>query len=281
MRGFPIVSLGAITSSVDTYVEKTPHNATIVIPEFEVEEYFSGNKTSAINKYSGGYYSSNYVESIAIKPNNINASTGDQSIITGSYGFSFDDTQIWINNVYGVKTKVDKIEKYRIDSFYCTSFRHNFLWHSGGQNSKNDYKKDKNIYINVPNLLMFGYHHTFSISLYTEKLYLNIPKIQDFSNCLFNSLNETLEIIFNLIFTNQPMTNVGINAEGNYTISTTSLSNTNLVYSALFNNRCVPPDMYFFRGQMFLGRSNVPLSEFDIRYWDLWQNTTGKDSGLH
>ena len=36
MRGFPIVSLGAITTSVDTYVEYTPHNSAIVIPEFEL-----------------------------------------------------------------------------------------------------------------------------------------------------------------------------------------------------------------------------------------------------
>ena len=56
MRGFPIVSLGAITSSVDTFVEPTPHNSAIVIPEFEVDEQFNGNETLAINKYSGGYY---------------------------------------------------------------------------------------------------------------------------------------------------------------------------------------------------------------------------------
>ena len=78
MRGFPIVSLGAITTSVDTYVEYTPHNSAIVIPEFEVEEYFSGNKTSAINKYSGGYYQSSYVDSVEIKPNNLNLKVGSQ-----------------------------------------------------------------------------------------------------------------------------------------------------------------------------------------------------------
>ena len=102
MAGFPIVSLGAITSSIDTYVEYTPHNASIVIPQFEVDEYFNGNETLVINKYSGGYYLSNYVESITIKPNNINASTGVQSIITGSNGFLFDESQSWNNNIYSI-----------------------------------------------------------------------------------------------------------------------------------------------------------------------------------
>ena len=38
MRGFPIVSLGAITSSVDTFVEPTPHNSAIVIPDHIIQQ---------------------------------------------------------------------------------------------------------------------------------------------------------------------------------------------------------------------------------------------------
>ena len=122
MRGFPIVSLGAITTSVDTYVEYTPYNATIVIPDFEVEEYFFGNKSAAFNKYKGGYYQSSYVDSVEIKPNNLNLKVGSQSIINGSYGFLFNDTQEWNNHIYSNETKIENLEKYRIDSYYCLSF---------------------------------------------------------------------------------------------------------------------------------------------------------------
>ena len=279
MRGFPIVSLGAITSSTDTFFSVTPHNATIVIPDFEVEEYFFGNKSVAFNKYKGGYYQSSYVDSVEIKPNNLSLKVGSQSIISGSYGFLFNDTTPWDNHIYSNETKIENLEKYRIDSYYCLSFEPLFFWHSPAQNSKNDYKKDKNIYINVPNLLMFGYHHTFSISLYTEKLYLNIPKLTDFSSQLFNSLDESIELNFNVNLNSQSALLVGSYAKGNWTISSTILASASKIKDLLYENRAifVTESTANFIGSMTVGRNNVPLSEFDLRYWDLWQNESGSD----
>ena len=283
MRGFPIVSLGAITTSVDTYVEYTPHNSAIVIPEFEVEEYFSGNKTSAINKYSGGYYQSSYVDSVEIKPNNLNLKVGLQSIIYGSYGFLFNDSQQWDNHIYSNETKIENLEKYRIDSYYCMSFESLFFWHADSNSSLNDINKNKTIFINVPNLQRFTMHHTFSISIFTEKIYLNIPKITDFGSYLFNSLSESIELNFNVNLNSQSALAVGANVKGNWTISSTILASASKIKDLLYENRAIfvtSPNLNFI-GSMTVGRDNVPLSEFDIRYWDLWQNTTGKDSGLH
>ena len=51
MRGFPIVSLGTMTSNA-TFVDAVVSNSFIVAPQFELDEYFSGNKTSLDNYYS-------------------------------------------------------------------------------------------------------------------------------------------------------------------------------------------------------------------------------------
>ena len=123
----------------------------------------------------------------------------------------------------------------------------------------------------MPNLQRFTMHHTFSISIFTEKLYLNIPKITNFGSHLFNSLDESIELNFNVNLNSQSALAVGFYAKGNWTISSTILASAIFVTSPNLN----------FTGSMTVGRDDVPLSEFDIRYWDLWQNTTGKDSGLH
>ena len=279
MRGFPIVSLGAITTSVDTYVKYTPHNATIVIPDFEVEEYFFGNETLAINKYSGGYYQSSYVDSVEIKPNNLSLKEGSQSIIYGSYGFLFDDNELWDNRIYSNETKIENLEKYRIDSYYCLSFESLFFWQSNSYSSLNDINKNKTIFINVPNLQRFTIHHTFSISIFTEKLYLNIPKITDFGSYLFNALSESIELNFNVNLNSQSALAVGVYAKGNWTISSTNLASASKIRDFLYTNRVVSvtqPNTNF-TGSMKVGRDDVSIEEFDLRYWDLWQNNSGSD----
>ena len=279
MRGFPIVSLGAITTSVDTYVEYTPHNATIVIPDFEVEEYFFGNKSAAINKYKGGYYQSSYVDSVEIRPNNLSLKEGSQSIIYGSYGFLFDDNELWNNRIYSNETKIENLEKYRIDSYYCLSFESLFFWQSNSNSSLNDINKNKTIFINVPNLQRFTIHHTFSISIFTEKIYLNIPKITDFGSYLFNSLSESIELNFNVNLNSQSALAVGDNVKGNWTISSTILASASKIRDFLYENRAIfvtQPD-WSFNGSMTVGRDDVSIEEFDIRYWDIWQNESGSD----
>ena len=279
MRGFPIVSLGAITSSTDTFVSYTPNNATIVIPDFEVEEYFFGNKSAAFDKYKGGYYQRSYVDSVEIKPNNLNLKVGSQSIITGSFGFLFNETEIWDNHIYSNETKIENLEKYRIDSYYCLSFEPLFFWHCNTNSSLNDIKKTKTIFINVPNLQRFKKHHAFSISIFTEKLYLNIPKLTDFGSHLFNQLDESIELIFNVKLNSQSALAVGVYAKGNWTISSTMLASASKIKDLLYENRVISvtqPNLNF-TGSMTVGRDNVPLSEFDIRYWDLWQNESGSD----
>ena len=279
MRGFPIVSLGAITSSTDTFVPYTPNNATIVIPDFEVEEYFFGNKSAAFDKYKGGYYQRSYVDSVEIKPNNLNLKVGSQSIITGSFGFLFNETEIWDNHIYSNETKIENLEKYRIDSYYCMSFEPLFFWQCNTNSSLNDINKNKTIFINVPNLQRFTKHHTFSISIFTEKLYLNIPKITDFGLNLFNQLDESIELNFNVNLNSQSALLVGVYAKGNWTISSTILASASKIKDLLYENRhlSVTKPNTNFTGSMTVGRDDVSLEEFDIRYWDLWQNESGSD----
>ena len=81
----------------------------------------------------------------------------------------------------------------------------------------------------MPNLQRFTKHHTFSISIFTEKLYLNIPKITDFGTHLFNQLDESIELNFNVNLNSQSALAVGVYAKGNWTISSTILASASKI----------------------------------------------------
>ena len=56
-------------------------------------------------------------------------------------------------------------------------------------------------------------------------------------------------------------------------------SSASKIRDLLYENRVISvaaPNLNFV-GTMTVGRDDVPLSEFDIRYWDIWQNESGSD----
>ena len=88
MRGFPIVSIGTMTSNA-IYVEDVVNNSFIVAPQFELDEYFGGNKTSLDNYYRNEKYAnfSANIESITVYPNNLEATSGVMNRTLESQGF--------------------------------------------------------------------------------------------------------------------------------------------------------------------------------------------------
>ena len=88
MRGFPIVSIGTMTSNA-RFVDGVVNNSFIVAPQFELDEYFGGNKTSLDNYYRIEKYAnfSANIESITVNPNKLDSTTGDMSKTTASQGF--------------------------------------------------------------------------------------------------------------------------------------------------------------------------------------------------
>ena len=284
MRGFPIVSLGAIIADSDEIIDSIPL-ANIVIPNWEVNEYHNGDATIAKNKYVGnnGYYKETYINSIQIansKYDNVDLIDAEMTqIISYSYGFLFDKLDFYLNNYYSNEKKLESMQIFRVDSFYVNSIKYRFLWEQQGSGTS---LSTFNSCINLPNLISFDRSHKFSISINTKKIYLNVPNLQSFGTYLFDGLLDDVEIIFNLNNFVDDGQKLGYFANGNYIISTTNDEEfTKAETNYMWEIRSIATDNSNFNGTISVGRSNVPLSEFDIRYWDLWQNTTGKDSGLH
>ena len=108
---------------------------------------------------------------------------------------------------------------------------------------------------------------------------MNIPKITDFGSFLFNSLDESIELNFNVNLNSQSVRAVGANVKSNWTISSTMLTSASKIRDLLYENRLISvtePNTNFV-GTMTVGRDDVPLSEFDIRYWSKEQNSSGSD----
>ena len=80
MRGFPIVSIGTVTSNA-AFVDGVVNNSFIVAPQFELDEYFSGSKSNLDNYYRNEKYAnfSANIESITVNPNNLDSTTGEMS----------------------------------------------------------------------------------------------------------------------------------------------------------------------------------------------------------
>ena len=87
MRGFPIVSLG----SVSTITIKSDRFSTqILSPNFEKQEYFENNENDTIEYWKKKYskaYEFGYIKNILIQENNIDSTNGDMSFISYSTGF--------------------------------------------------------------------------------------------------------------------------------------------------------------------------------------------------
>ena len=275
MRGFPIIGIARITSSTQT---TPPKDSFMVIPKFVCDEYYLGNEAATINSYKNYYLdevSLDYVKSVTIKENNINLTSGTQTSVTYSSGFS--GTFYGTNGSYGIFAKLMQIRNIRIDSFYCSGVGYQFFaTHVGLQNIINTLN---NLYINMPNSLSDGSQFALNIpTMQIESISLNMPKHTLTNGLFLNNDTKTENLYLNLGNFNNMGQNKNNFAAWNGNVNVYSLKSsaetTRLIN--LFNSNKAPGCT-----ATFINAGTCSLSEFDIRYWDLWQNTTGKDSGLH
>ena len=92
-------------------------------------------------------------------------------------------------------------------------------------------------------------------------------------------------IVNNLYFNALDSLTFGIDCFGSFTNYTMTINSTLNNVSSLvqklrnsINNTGNYPSLVKFKE----GKVVTDIAKtFDLRYWDLWQNTTGKDSGLH
>ena len=159
MRGFPIVSLGTITSNATFIQSSVVSNSFIVAPQFELDEYFGGNKTSLfeLDEYFGGNKTSldNYyrnekyanfsanIESITVNANNLDSTTGEMSNTIASQGFRYF-------NSYSIAEKTVNVQFTRIDCFYLTKVDLGFMA-LGAPTKKTQIVE--HTYVNLPNTL--------------------------------------------------------------------------------------------------------------------------------
>ena len=273
MRGFPIVSIGSMTSNARSIADGVVSNSFIVAPQFELDEYFSGNKTSLDNYYRNEKYAnfSANIESITVNPNNLNITIGEISNTKTSQGFrNF--------NSYSIGEKSVNIQYARLDCFYLTKIDIGFLALRAPTTKT---QIVEHTYVNLPNTLYIN--PTFNLQLSTNmyNIYFNIPKCNSIGNYLFNQHR----IVNNLYFNALDSLTFGIDNCGSFTDYTMTINSTlnnvsSLVQklrSSINNTGNYPSLVKFKEGKVVTDIAKT----FDLRYWDLWQNTTGKDSGLH
>ena len=269
MRGFPIVSIGSMTSNA-AFVDGVVNNSFIVAPQFELDEYFSGNKTSLDNYYRNEKYAnfSANIESITINPNNLDSTTGDMSKTTASQGFRYF-------NSYSIGEKSVNVQFTRIDCFYLTKVDR-LLFALGKPTTKTQIVE--HTYVNLPNTLYIEHNFNLQLSTNMYNIYLNIPKCNSFgSHQLFNHHR----IVNNLYFNALDSLTFGIDCFGHFTDYTMTINSTlNNVSSLLqklrnsINNTGTIPSLVKFKE----GKVVTDIAKtFDLRYWDLWQNNTGSD----
>ena len=273
MRGFPIVSLGTMTSNATFIQSSVVSNSFIVAPQFELDEYFGGNKTSLDNYYRNEKYAnfSANIESITVNPNNLDSATGEMSKTIASQGFRYF-------NSYNIAKKSVNVQFTRIDCFYLTKVDLGFMA-LGAPTKKTQIVE--HTYINLPNILLIGVNFNLQLSTNMYNIYLNIPKCNSIGNYLFFQHR----IVNNLYFNALDSLTFGIDCCGSFTDYTMTINSTLNNVSSLvqklrnsINNTGNYPSLVKFKE----GKVVTDIAKtFDLRYWDLWQNTTGKDSGLH
>ena len=264
MRGFPIVSLPSLVSYSE--VETDGWKQTKVqIPKFEVDEYHNGSSEIAISFWTNKYSEANnynYLKSFDILENNLNATSGVMPKIMASDGFYY-------STPYGNIEKALSIKKMRVDSFYLYYLNHHFYQSEFILGTRID-----NLYFNLPNVMTI--QTGFNLSLYEEidNIYLNIPRA-----ILINNFNldgphkvETINLNYdrNLLkmeassFSNWPLQNTIINC--------TNIGNIDEILNKYESSKNENALVTFVKGT-----GSLDLSEFEIRYWDLWQNESGSD----
>ena len=258
MRGFPIISLPSLTG---TYY----NDCHIIIPEFEVKEYFISDEEVAKNNWLSKYSEANmmgYIKNLEVKPDNLKIVVGQMSKIVASDGFYF-------STPYGDIEKALSIKEMRVDSFYLYYLNHHFYQSEFILGTRID-----NLYFNLPNVITI--QTGFNLSLYEgiDNIYLNIPRA-----ILINNFNldgphkvETINLNYdrNLLkmeapsFSNWPLQITIINC--------TNIGNIDEILNKYESSKNENALVTFVKGT-----GSLDLSEFDIRYWDIWQNESGTD----
>ena len=139
----------------------------------------------------------------------------------------------------------------------------------------------KHTYVNLPNTLYIKVNFNLQLSTNMYNIYLNIPKCNSIGNYLFFQHR----IVNNLYFNASDSLTFGIDCWGFFTDYTMTINSTLNNVSSLVqklrnsinNTGTIHSLVKFTEGKVVTDIAKT----FDIRYWDLWQNTTGKDSGLH
>ena len=284
MRGFPIVSLGALLGGWSV--------CQLISPQFEYDEYY-GDKLHDLyyNVYYKDAFELNYLKSFEILPNNLNAIEGTSNyLLTFSTGFDgrlFNTTSRPMV-VYRNNEKFLNIKNIRIDSFYSTSIQYSFFFNTNYDSYYVD-NFNENIYINAPNVNEIYDRFSLVTLGRINNLYLNFPQINQ--NIGGNFL--TYDTVQNNFYMNMqklehlPNRNFGgYSSKERYIISTSlkenerlfSLFNSTIQNEELNNRTFIIP-----KSEIILvpGETTCTLTDFDIRYWSTYENETGRDSGLH
>ena len=264
MRGFPIVSLASLVGT--SYL-----NCNILLPQFEVDQYYQGDEERAIQIYKERYptaASNNYIKSYTVNPNNLELSEGAQSTVNYSYGFLFNVAA----DFYGIFNKVNNISLYRVDSFYTTSLFDFFMFKGDQIILYNNYIS---VYVNLPNIIKLGSSCGFSSGSKVKEVYINSPKANDIAEYLLR-----LNTIITDLYMNTPNIRqiTGVNmlygtnrgeTKGIYLHSLTT-SDINRLYTLIYNKRA-PDATNLYKG------TTCTHTDFDVRYWSEEQNNTGSD----
>ena len=261
MAGFPIVSIGRVTTDEASYTIPDPYyNVHMICPQFVYDEYYSTNtETIYRNKYS--FLNSNgYIKSFTILPNN---PIGTSTLITFSRGFRF-------GNEYGNMEKLRNINNLRLDSFYVIEIDHDFFWIDNQTNS--NYVHD--LIVNLPNIVFIGNAFDLMISNNIYRLCFNAPKLNTV-NILFLSLDKGLQ-------------NIILNTPTSFLYNTVFRNNFHLckgtivIYSSKNNvNDFVlqfTQSIHIDSSVSFIANNTIAeYNVFDVRYWSKEQNNSGSD----
>ena len=264
MAGFPIVSLGSLVGTYDA--------CEVLIPQFEIDEYYQGDEDKAQQSYKDRYplaNSNNYLTTFSVLPNNLNSTTGTQTTWKKSNGFYN------LNDFYSELKQMLSIKSIRIDAFYVIDILDYFFVFG----STASVSSVKNSYVNLPNTTVLGNSFRLNYSLIMENMYFNFPKIKSIGNYFLCNKNSISRIYFNIENLEQlsivgPEKGVFRGCEGTIKIYSTSDTTT------LFGKLLEVKDNHETTTATLIDSGTCTISFFDVRYWSKYENQTGLDVGL-
>ena len=274
MRGFPIVSLG----SVSTITIKSDRFSTqILSPNFEKQEYFENNENDTIEYWKKKYskaYEFGYIKNISIQENNIDSTNGDMSFISYSTGF---DPYVDIEDIFKITSKLEKLKNVRVDSFYSikidVDFLHNHLYSDDDSLFINKYPVEK-IVINIPNVQVIENRFALNISRNIDEIQFNAPKLAFVDYYFFEYYIGVKRIYFNAPLLNNVGYDTFLGWKNSVDIYATSSEDLARIIEMLILNKSSKCNAEIE------AKGVVDLSAFDLRYWSTYENETGLDVGL-